>query len=269
MFDLTSIIFLCLTGIFTGFCAGLFGIGGGGIMVPLLALCFAWLQFPEQHLLHYALGTSMAAIIPTAVASIISHQRHHAILWPIVFKLSPGLLIGTFAGAAIASYLSTFVLAIFFSIFMAIVAKKMWNNNMPKASRQLPSSSVIALTGGGIGCISALVAIGGGTMTVPFLLWCNVHLRNAIATSAAAGLPIAITGATGYAIHATSDLGNITLGYIVWPAVLSLAAGSVLTAPLGAKLAHKLPTEKLKKYFAIFLLFLSVQMLMKVVFTPS
>lgn len=264
MFDLTSIIFLCLTGIFTGFCAGLFGIGGGGIMVPLLALCFAWLQFPEQHLLHYALGTSMAAIIPTAIASIISHQKHHAILWPIVFKLSPGLLIGTFAGAAIASFLSTFFLAIFFSIFMAIVAWKMWSNVLPKASRQLPSTSMIALTGSGIGGISALVAIGGGTMTVPFLLWCNVRLQNAIATSAAAGLPIAITGAVGYAIHATSDLGNIALGYVVWPAVLSLAAGSVITAPLGARLAHKLPTEKLKKYFAVFLLFLSVQMLVKI-----
>lgn len=264
MFDLTIFIFLCLTGIFTGFCAGLFGIGGGGIMVPLLALCFGWLNFPEQHLMHYALGTSMAAIIPTAIASIISHQKHQAILWPVVFKLSPGVLIGTFLGAAMASYLPTFFLAIFFSIFMAIVAWKMWSNILPKATRQLPSSSILALTGSGIGSISALVAIGGGTMTVPFLLWCNVRLQNAIATSAAVGLPIAITGAAGYAIHATHDAGNIALGYIVWPAVLSLAAGSVITAPLGAKLAHKLPTEKLKKYFGLFLLFLSAQMLVKI-----
>lgn len=264
MFDLQIIIFLFFTGCFTGFCAGLFGIGGGGIMVPLLAYCFSAMAFSDEHLMHFALGTSMAAIIPTAISSIITHHRHHAIMWTVVAKMTPGLLLGTFAGTFIASYLSTFFLAMFFAGFMAIVAWKMWSNSQPTASRQLPSSFFLALTGSGIGGISALVAIGGGTMTVPFLLWCNVRLQNAIATSAAAGLPIAFTGALGYAANADIDLGNIALGYVVWPAVLYLAAGSIITAPLGARLAHKLPTEKLKKYFAVFLLFLSVQMLVKI-----
>lgn len=264
MFEIQIILFLLLTGALTGFCAGLFGIGGGGIMVPILALCFGYLNFPDEHLMHFALGTSMAAIIPTAISSIITHHQHKAILWSVVAKLAPGLLLGTFAGTFIATYLPTFFLAIFFACFMGIVAWKMWSNNQPKASRQLPSSPLLALTGSGIGGISALVAIGGGTMTVPFLLWCNVRLQNAIATSAAAGLPIAITGALGYALHSEITMGAISLGYVIWPAVLCLAAGSIITAPLGAKLAHKLPTEKLKKYFAVFLLFLSVQMLVKV-----
>lgn len=264
MFDPAVLLFLCLTGVFTGFCAGLFGIGGGGIMVPLLALCFGFISVPENQLIHYALGTSMAAIIPTAIASIITHHRHGAILWSVVKKFAPGILIGTFAGSLLAAWLSNYFLAVFFAVFMGVVAWKMWSNIAPPASRQLPSGISLSLVGSGIGGISALVAIGGGTMTVPFLLWCNVGLRQAIATSAAVGLPIALMGATGYAFHSTASIENFSVGYVVWPAVLALALGSVVTAPLGAKLAHKLPTAKLKKYFAIFLLFLSVQMLVKV-----
>ncbi len=263
MFDIHILLFLLLTGVLTGFCAGLFGIGGGGIMVPLLALAFGYLDFPRAQIMHFALGTSMAAIIPTAIASMIAHQKHRAILWSVVMKFVPGVLAGTFIGSLIATHLSNNFLAIFFASFMAIVAWKMWSNILPKPSRQLPSTGLLALTGSGIGGISALVAIGGGTMTVPFLLWCNVHLRNAIATSAAVGLPIAMTGAVSYALHFDESIKGVSIGYLVWPAVLSLACGSVLTAPLGAKLAHKLPTEKLKKYFAIFLLFLSLQMLVK------
>jgi uncharacterized protein len=264
MFEIEVILFLLLTGAFTGFCAGLFGIGGGGIMVPLLAMCFGYAGLPQDQIMHFALGTSMAAIIPTAIASILAHHQHRAILWTVAMKFVPGVLIGTFLGSLVATHLSNYFLAIFFALFMAIVAWKMWSNVLPKPSRQLPSSGLLALTGSGIGGISALVAIGGGTMTVPFLLWCNVNLRQAIATSAAVGLPIAITGAIGYAVHVDQSIKGISIGYLVWPAVLSLACGSVITAPLGAKLTHKLPTEKLKKYFAVFLLFLSVQMLVKV-----
>lgn len=265
MFDIQIIVFLLLTGAFTGFCAGLFGIGGGGIMVPLLAVCFSRIGFSQDQIMHFALGTSMAAIIPTAIASILTHNKHHAILWSVALKFTPGVLVGTFIGSLIATHLSNDFLAIFFAIFMAIVSWKMWSNVLPKASRELPSSGLLALTGSGIGGISALVAIGGGTMTVPFLLWCNVHLRNAIATSAAVGLPIAMTGAIGYALQFDQGIKGVSIGYMVWPAFLSLACGSIITAPLGAKFAHKLPTEKLKKYFAIFLLFLSLQMLIKVV----
>lgn len=264
MFDIQLVLFLLLTGAFTGFCAGLFGIGGGGIMVPLLAFCFSYSGLPQDQLMHFALGTSMAAIIPTAMASIFTHHKHGAVLWSVVVKFVPGVLIGTFVGSLIAAHLSNHFLAIFFAIFMAIVAWKMWSNVLPKPSRQLPGSGLLAITGAGIGGISALVAIGGGTMTVPFLLWCNVTLRQAIATSAAVGLPIAITGTLGYASHWDQSLSGISIGYLVWPAVLALACGSVITAPIGAKLAHKLPTEKLKKFFAIFLLLLSVQMLVKI-----
>jgi len=265
MLDTNVIILLCLTGAVTGFCAGLFGIGGGGIMVPILAVIFSHMAFPADHLMHFALGTSMAAIIPTATASIIAHQKHKAILWPVVLKFVPGVLLGTYLGSLIANHLSNYFLAIFFSVFMAIVAWKMWSNRLPVASQDLPSTPLLSFVGTFIGGISALVAIGGGTMTVPFLLWSNIRLQSAIATSAAVGLPIALTGAISYASHLSASIDGISFGYLVWPAVLSLAAGSIITAPLGARLAHRLPTEKLKRYFAIFLLFLSVQMLVKLV----
>lgn len=261
--DIYFIFSLLALGAFTGFFAGLFGIGGGGIMVPVLTFLFMQQQFPSEHILHMALATSMAAIIPTAIASLRAHHQHQAVLWPVVIKIAPGILLGTFAGTFLASYLSAKPLAIFFSCFMAFVALQMVINRKPKPSRQLPGAIGMSATGSGIGAISALVAIGGGTLTVPFLVWCNVSLPVAIGTSAAVGLPIAASGAIGYITNGWDEL-NLpahTLGYVYWPAVIAMACMSFFTAPLGAKLAHRLPITLLKKLFALLLIALSLQML--------
>lgn len=264
--DIYLIISLLALGACTGFFAGLFGIGGGGIMVPVLSFLFAQQQFPAEHLLHMALATSMAAIVPTAIASLRAHHKHGAVIWPVVIKIAPGILLGTFAGTFLASYLSAKPLAIFFSCFMAFVALQMVLNRKPAPAQQLPGIVGLSATGTGIGAISALVAIGGGTLTVPFLIWCNVALPIAIGTSAAVGLPIAIAGTTGYAINgwAIADMPGHTLGYIFWPGVLAIAAMSFITAPIGARLAHRLPIALLKKLFALLLISLSVQMLVTV-----
>lgn len=264
--DIYLVISLLVLGAFTGLFAGLFGIGGGGIMVPVLTLLFVQHQFPAEHILHMALATSMAAIVPTAIASLRAHHKHNAVLWPVVIKITPGILLGTFAGTFVASYLSAKPLAIFFSCFMAFVALQMVINRKPKPTQQLPGSVGIASAGSGIGAISALVAIGGGTLTVPFLVWCNVALPVAIGTSAAVGLPIALAGATGYVVNGwnIADLPAYTIGYVFWPAVLLMAAMSFITAPLGAKLAHRLPVALLKKLFALLLIGLSIQMLLTV-----
>jgi uncharacterized membrane protein YfcA len=149
---------------------------------------------------------------------------------------------------------------------MAVVALQMAFNRKPKPSRQLPSALAVSAAGSGIGAISALVAIGGGTLTVPFLLWCNIALPVAIGTSAAVGLPIALAGATGYAVNGwgNSSLPDYMLGYLFWPAVVAMATMSFITAPVGAKLAHRLPVALLKKLFALLLIGLSVQMLVTV-----
>ena len=250
-------------GTVTGLLAGLFGIGGGGVMVPVLTMLFVAQQFPAEHIVHLALATSMAAIIPTAMASLRAHHRHRAVLWPVVTRIAPGILLGTFAATFVASYLSAKPLAIFFAGFISFMALQLFLDRKPKPSRQLPGAAGISAVGIGIGGVSALVAIGGGTLTIPFLTWCNVRLPVAIGTSAAVGLPIAVAGAAGYLANGwqVAGLPALTLGFIYWPAVVCMATMSLITAPLGARLAHRLPVKLLKKLLGLLMLLLSLQML--------
>ena len=264
--DIYLILSLVTLGAFTGLFAGLFGIGGGGIMVPVLTFLFLQQQFPAEQVLHIALATSMATIAPTALASLRAHHQRSAVLWPVVLRITPGVLVGTFLGTFLAAYLPVRFLALFFAAFMAFVSWQMIRNLRIHPARQLPGNLPLIGVGIVIGSISALVAIGGGTLTVPFLLWCNINLPTAIGTSAAVGLPIALSGALGYWVNGlgVTGLPEHSLGYIYWPAVLAMASASFITAPLGAKLAHKLPIPTLKKGFALLLLALSLQMLVTV-----
>lgn len=264
--DLFWLFSFLMLGACTGIFAGLFGIGGGGIMVPVLTFIFIKLAFPAEHIVHMALATSMAAIVPTAIASLRAHHSRLAVLWPLVIAITPGILLGTFAGTFLASYLSAKPLAIFFACFMTIVAIQMLSNYKAKPSRTLPGAIATSGVGAGIGAVSSLVAIGGGSMTVPFLLWCNITLPVAIGTSAAVGLPIAFSGALGYLFNGLSvhNLPAYTLGFIYWPAVLAMATASFFTAPLGARLAHSLPVTLLKKLFAVLQISLAIQMLVTV-----
>jgi uncharacterized protein len=246
-----------------GFLAGLFGIGGGGIMVPILTTFFVMQGFPVEHTVHAALATSMAAIILTSISSLRAHHQHAGVLWPVVWRIAPGIVIGSFGVAYVASYIPSLPLAIFFVLFMTYVAVKMFMNVKPKPSRELPNTFWLSATGAGIGGISALVAIGGGSLTVPFLTWCNVKIQKAIGTSAAVGLPISVAGTLGYMAGGfnVTGLPAYTLGYIYLPAVAAITIVSVITAPLGARLAHKLPVDTLKKLFACLILFLCLKMI--------
>ncbi|MFC2990911.1 sulfite exporter TauE/SafE family protein [Halomonas tibetensis] len=254
--------YLALGG-FVGLMAGLLGIGGGGIMVPILTSIFVIQGVPHEHIAHLALGTAMAAIVPSASASLWSHHRHGAVRWPIVGHLTPAILAGTFLATFIAALIPTRGLAIFFAVFMVLMSLQMLANLKPKPSRTLPGPIGLSGAGLGIGGISALVAIGGGSLTVPFLTWCNVRLPHAIGTSAAVGLPIALAGALGYLINGwgTPGLPDAAMGYIYLPALLLMAPLSILTAPIGARLAHRLPVGILKRVFAFMLMALALQML--------
>jgi len=250
-------------GAFVGFFAGLLGVGGGGIMVPVLTTMFAAQGFPHEHLVHVALGTSMAAIVMTSVSSLRAHHAHGAVRWDIVRGIAPGVLLGTFAGTFVASRVDSAPLAIFFGCFMAYVSLQMILNVKPKPSRELPGALGLAGVGGGIGIVSALVAIGGGSLSVPFMTWCNVKMQNAIGTSAAIGLPIALAGAAGYLINGWGSTGlpDWSVGYVYLPALVAVSLVSMFTAPLGARLAHRLPVATLKKVFAGVLIVLSAKML--------
>lgn len=249
-------------GAVAGFFAGLLGVGGGAIMVPVLALMFAAQGFPETHLMHLALGTSMAAIIFTSISSLRAHHGHGAVRWPIVRIIAPGILVGTFAGAQLASIVPTRPLAIFFTVFMSYVAFQMLANIKPKPSRQLPGTFGMFVVGSGIGVVSALVAIGGGSLSVPFMTWCNVKMHEAIGTSAAIGFPIAVAGTLGYLVGGwgAGGLPAWSFGYVYLPALAACVVTSMLTAPLGAKAAHSLPVATLKKIFAGVILLLLAKM---------
>lgn len=250
-------------GAFAGFFAGLLGVGGGAVMVPVLAVMFAAQAFPDGHLMHLALGTSMATIVFTSVSSLRAHHQHGAVLWPVVKAIAPGIVVGTLLGAQIAGRVPTRPLAIFFALFMTYVAVQMVVNAKPKPSRELPGAVGMFAVGGGIGGISALVAIGGGSLSVPFMTWCNVKMHNAIGTSAAIGFPIAAAGTVGYMVsgYGATALPAGSFGFIYMPALAGTVIASVIVAPFGARLAHRLPVPTLKKIFAGVIVLLLAKML--------
>jgi len=250
-------------GAVAGIFAGLLGVGGGAIMVPILAMLFAARGFPAEHLVHMALGTSMAAIVFTSIASLGAHHRHGAVSWPVVRSITPGILAGTLVGARVAARIPAKPLAVFFACFVTYAAVQMILDVKPKPSRELPGPLGMFAVGAGIGGISALVAIGGGSLSVPFMTWCNVRVQNAIGTSAAIGFPIAVSGTVGYLWGGwdAAGLPQGSLGFIYLPALAGTATASMLAAPLGARLTHRLPVAALKWTFAALLVVLSAKML--------
>ncbi len=256
-----AIMYLAV-GLIAGLLAGLLGVGGGLVIVPMLIFCFVRQDIQPDVIMHLALGTSLASIMFTSISSFMSHHRRGAVDWPIVKRIVPGILIGTFLGTFVASRLSTGFLKGFFCAFLYAVATQMIINKKPKASRELPGNVGMFGVGSAIGVASALVGIGGGSLSVPFMIWCNVAAHRAIGTSAAIGFPIAVAGALGYVVNNlhTANLPPYSIGYVYLPALLFIVCFSVLTAPLGAKLAHALPVDKLKRIFALFLYAVATKM---------
>lgn len=250
-------------GVVAGLLAGLLGVGGGIVIVPMLTFTFAMQHIPYEHIQHLALGTSLATIVFTSIASLRAHHARGAVDWQTFRRITPGILFGTFTGSWFAAALSGRFLKLFFICFSFVVAWQMLSSVLPKASRQIPGIWGLFGTGGVIGVISSLVGIGGGSMSVPFLIWCNSEARRAIGTSAAIGFPIALSGAAGYLLNGLKvpGLPPYSIGYIYLPALAGIAVTSYLTAPLGAKLAHSLPVSKLKKGFAVLLILTGCKML--------
>ncbi len=250
-------------GAFAGVLAGLLGVGGGIVIVPVLTFLFTSQGLPAPYIAHLALGTSLATIIFTSISSLRAHHARGAVDWQVVRRISAGIVIGTLAGSWVAAQLSTRSLKVFFVIFIYYVATQMILNIRPKPSRQLPGAGVMLGVGGVIGWVSSLVGIGGGSLSVPFMVWCNMSMHNSIGTSAAIGLPIALAGAAGYAANglAAGALPPWSLGFVYLPALAGISLASVVTAPLGARLAHNLPVAKLKKSFALLLIVMGTKLL--------
>ncbi len=261
--SLSFLLAYLVFGAIAGLIAGLLGVGGGIVVVPALFWFFTAQGFSQELIMQMALGTSLAAIMFTSVSSLRAHHRRGAVVWPIVKAITPGILVGTFLGSCVAAKLSTGFLKGFFVAFLYYVSIQMLLNIKPKAHRQIPGKLGMFGAGLAIGAVSSLVGIGGGTMSVPFMVWCNVAMHTAVGTSAAIGFPIALAGTIGYIINGfgAPNLPPLSFGYIYLPALFGVAAVSVLTAPYGAKLAHKLPVPTLKRFFAVFLLAMATRML--------
>lgn len=263
--DFSLIAGLVALGGCTGFLAGLLGIGGGMIIVPLLTFIFSRLGFPTDHLVHIAVATATGTILFTSISSAREHHRHGAVRWRTVAGMAPGIVAGSLLGPQVVGVMSTSALAAFFALFVTLSATQMLLDRKPKPSREMPKTAGLFGVGGGIGLISSMVGAGGGFISVPFQVWCNVPLRNAVATSAALGLPIAAAGTVGFIVAGLRESGlpQYSLGFIYLPALFSIVVGSVLSAPVGARAAHRWPVKTLKRIFACVLYLLAGYMLWK------
>jgi uncharacterized membrane protein YfcA len=226
-------------------------------------MIFSAQHFPPDLIVHMAIATSLATILFTSMSSVRAHHLRGAILWPIVKTLAPGIVLGSWIGPWIGKQMNSSALALLFGIFVAFSATQMLLGKKTAGSRGLPGKIGMFAAGGGIGVLAGLVGAGGGFISVPFMSWCNVKIHNAIATSAALGFPIALAGTLSnmyFGWHAPGLPAN-TLGYIYLPALFVIAAASMALAPLGARAAHAMPVQSLKKVFAAILYCLAAYML--------
>jgi uncharacterized membrane protein YfcA len=251
------------TGAIAGLLAGLLGVGGGLIIVPLLTAIFEAQGLHSAAIIHLALGTSLASIVFTSLSSTRAHHSRKAVDFGLVKRLTPGILVGTFLGGVLAATLSTAWLKGVFAVFLFTVAVQMFSGARPHPTRTLPGTLGLTAVGLAIGGVSGLVGIGGGSLSVPFMVFCNVEMRRTIGTSAAIGFPIAIAGACSYVINGLVASTGVpyTLGYLHLPALAGVALLSVLTAPLGARLTATLPPARIKRGFACLLAVMAIKML--------
>lgn len=252
-----------LMGLGVGVLAGMLGIGGGTMLVTLMVLVFNSQGVSPDRVLHLALGTAMATIIFTSVLSFRAHHRHGSVRWDIVRTVAPGLIVGAVLGAVVADYLPSRYLAIVFVTFVYYSATQMILDVKPKPSRQLPGRGVMSSVATIVGALCSLVGAAGGIITIPLLTRCNVPLRQAIGTSAAFGLPVAVTATAGYVWNGLGKdaLPPYTLGYVFLPGLVAVIIGTYVTVPMGARLAHRLPVLTLKRVLGLVLCVLATKML--------
>ncbi len=253
-----QLITFLFIGALAGFAAGLFGIGGGLIIVPLLFFVFTQLGYDPEIVMHLALGTSLATIVVTSISSAMAHHKKQGIVWSVVRNLAPGMLLGSFFGAGIAALIAGSHLQIIIGVFVIWVAYQMLFASKPTEDLppQLPSRLKQISAGAGIGVASAIFGIGGGSLTVPYLNHYRLVMQKAVGTSAACGLPIALAGALGFMFFGAKTQGDIanSIGYVHLYAFVGISGMSFLTAKLGAQTAHLLSALLLKRAFALMLL---------------
>ena len=262
---MTILLVYLSAGAAAGFLSGVFGIGGGLIIVPMLLIALHLQGVSDQVAIHIAIASSLATIVVTAVSSVRAHWRRGNIRWPDFRSLALGMLTGAFLGAQVTGRLPADTLRVLFACFTLAMAVRMILARVPEAGRGPGSAPVNAAVGALIGALSSVVGIGGGSMTVPYLAWRGVAMREAVGTSAACGLPIAVAGTLGFVVAGTArdlPLPAFSTGFIHWPSVLGITVISVFTAPLGAAVASRVKPQYLRRGFAVFLLVVGTDLLL-------
>ena len=250
------------TGAFVGFLAGLLGIGGGMTLVPVLAAMFTAQHFAPAHTVHLALGTGMASIVFTSSASVRTHHRLGGVDWSLVRRMGPSMVTGTLLSTALSGWVPQRALALSFAVIVYAGATQILFGRKPAAAGTTFGTPALIAIGLAIGVICGLVSAGGAFMTVPFMLFCGVAMTTAIGTGAALGVPVAVVGTIGYVVGGlhVADLPPLALGFVDGPALLGIVAGSMLTAPWGARAAHRMPVAALRRIFASLLYILATKM---------
>jgi uncharacterized protein len=252
-------------GVFVGFFAGLLGIGGGAVIVPMLVLLFELQGIPREQLLHLAVGTSMSTILFTSISSVRAHAKRGAVRWDVARRMTPGIILGGIAGSFGAGIVPTQVLVVAFTIIIYGAGLSILLDRQPRPSRELPGAPGMFAAGFVISGVSALAAVGGAFMSVPFMIWCNMDMRHAIGSAAFIGFPIALVGTLGYMAIGWNATGlpPWSLGYVYLPATLGVCAASMLIAPIGARVSHRLATRTLRRIFGLVLITFATYTLVK------
>jgi len=224
---------------------------------------FSAQQFAPEHSVHLALGTGMASVMFTSSASVRTHHRLGGVNWALVRSMGPAMVAGTLLATALSGWLPQRALALAFAAIVYVGATQILLGRKPSAGRTLPGRPALTAIGLLIGMVCGLVSAGGAFITVPFMLFCGVAMTTAIGTGAALGVPVAVVGTIGFVFSGwgVAELPPLALGFVYGPALLGIVAGSVLTAPLGARAAHRLPVAALRRIFAGLLYALATKML--------
>lgn len=265
---MTLVLICALIGVVAGLMGGTLGLGGGVVIVPPLIYLFHGMGVDDAVVAQMAVGTSLATIIVTSASSVHAHHRAGYVLWPVAGRLTVGIVVGALLGAVIADRLSGVALTRLFGFFAIAIALQMLLRRPGRAVEggptRLPGSAGLAGTGGVIGTFSSLFGIGGGSLTVPFLSWCRLPMQNAVAISAACGLPIALAGSLGFVVTGWGrpELPAWTLGYVYLPAALAIVVTSYPMAKVGARLSHRVPSAILRRIFAIFLIGIGLELIL-------
>lgn len=249
---------LVVIGVGAGILGGLIGVSGGVITIPCLVFLFKLYGFPEASLMQMAVGTSMAAMVFNTLSSMKAHYNQRSINWSLVKWMFPGLLLGCLVGAFVAHLMPGKILQMVFGGFAALLGIYFYRyRKLPHVSPDhLPAVHTLNTLGFGVGALSNILGIGGGTLTIPLFIKLKIPMKSAAATSTATGFIISFVGAFSYLFFGlgTNDY-NMTIGYIYLPAFIVLAITTFITAPAGARLSQTLPTHRLKKVFALCLVF--------------